>query len=426
MRPGVSNPPLSFKQVSSVVESTKAKIALWVGAVSAGKTIASLFAFLFAVRLCKGTGLIIIVGKTLQTIERNILAPLMDDRLFGELSKQIVHTKGSGTAVILGREVHLVGANDSRSEEKIRGSTVELAYVDEATLLPPGFWEMLVSRLRVAGARLLATTNPGSTRHWLRLDWILQAAAKNMVVFHFTMDDNPQYFEGGDPGPAYIADMKASYTGVFYDRMIKGLWTNAEGAIYDMWDPTRHVIPWERLPPIKRVLCASIDYGTQHATSVGILGLGYDRKLYLMDELRIDVAVNELRQSPSQQSKTVRDWLKTQHHPEQLALVPEWVIVDTAAADFRQELYVDGLATQGAKKDVAYGIGIVSSLLHKGMLVVTDRCTGVINEVTDYVWDPKATERGVDEPIKRADDSLDMFRYAVTTTESLWRGELAA
>ena len=420
------NPPLSFKQVSSVVESAQAKIALWVGAVSAGKTIASLFAFLFAVRLCKGTGLIIIVGKTLQTIERNILAPLMDDRLFGELSKQVVHTKGSGTAIILGREVHLVGANDSRSEEKIRGSTVELAYVDEATLLPPGFWEMLISRLRVAGARCLATTNPGSTRHWLRLDWILQASAKNMVVFHFTMDDNPQYFPGGDPGPAYIADMKASYTGVFYDRMIKGLWTNAEGAVYDMWDPTRHVIPWDRLPPIKRVLCASIDFGTQHATSVMMLGLGYDRRLYMMDELRIDVAVNSLRQSPSQQSKTVRDWLKQPHHPEQTSLTPEWVVVDTAAADFRQELYVDGLATQGARKDVGYGIGIVSSLLAKGQLVFTDRCTGWTNEVTDYVWDPKATERGVDEPIKRADDSMDAGRYAVVTTESLWRGELAA
>jgi PBSX family phage terminase large subunit len=424
----VSPPPLSHKQVSSVVESTRAKIALWVGAVSAGKTIASLFAFLFAVRLTKGTGLIIIVGKTLQTIERNILAPLMDDRLFGELSRQIVHTKGSGVALILGKEVHLVGANDSRSEEKIRGSTVELAYVDEATLLPPGFWEMLVSRLRVAGARLLATTNPGSTRHWLRLDWILNATQKNMLVFHFTMDDNPMYFEGGNPGPAYIADMKASYTGVFYDRMIKGLWTNAEGAVYDMWDPTKHVIPWERLPPLKRMLCASIDFGTQHPTAVLLLGLGYDRKLYFVDELRIDVAVNQIRQSPSQQSKTIREWLNQPHHPEQLTLRPEWVIVDSAAADFRQELFHDGLATQGAKKDVMYGIGLVSSLLAREQLVVTDRCQGWIDEVTDYLWDTKASERGEDKPNKdkAKDDSLDTGRYALATTEAIWRNELTA
>jgi PBSX family phage terminase large subunit len=420
----VTPPPLSHKQVSSVVESTAAKIALWVGAVSAGKTIASLFAFLFAVRLCKGTGLIIIVGKTLQTIERNILAPLMDDRLFGELSRQIVHTKGSGVAVILGKEVHLVGANDSRSEEKIRGSTVELAYVDEATLLPPGFWEMLVSRLRVAGARLLATTNPGSTRHWLRLDWILNAATKNMTVFHFTMDDNPMYFEGGDPGPAYIADMKASYTGVFYDRMIKGLWTNAEGAVYDMWDPTKHVVRWDRLPPMKRCLAVAIDFGTQHATAAIMLGLGYDRRLYLMDELRIDVAVNEVRQAPSQQAKTIKDWIRAPHHPEQLNLVPEWIIVDSAAADFREELRLAGIYSQGARKDVAYGIGTISSLLVQGHLLVSDRCQGVIDEITDYVWDTKATERGEDAPVKRDDDSLDAMRYALITTESQWRSEL--
>ena len=410
---------LSDKQIGSVIESEDRKITLWVGAVSAGKTIASLFAFLFAVRQAQGTGLIVIMGKTLQTIERNIIAPLQDPRLFGALAGFVDHTRGSNVAVILGKEVELVGANNVIAEEKIRGSTIELGYVDEATLLPEGFWAMLVSRLRTPNPpRLLATTNPGSTRHWLRLEWILKAAEKNMQVFHFVMDDNPSLTA------EYVADMKASYTGVFYDRMIKGLWTNAEGAVYDMWDPTRHVIPWERLPPIKRVLCASIDFGTQHATSVMLLGLGYDRRLYMMDELRIDVAANTLRQSPSQQSKTVRDWLKQPHHPEQHHLVPEWVIVDTAAADFRQELYVDGLATQGAKKDVVYGVGIVSSLLQKGQLVFTDRCTGWINEVTDYVWDPKATEKGVDAPIKKADDSMDAGRYGIVTTESLWRGEL--
>jgi hypothetical protein len=40
---------LSDKQVRSIVGVEDAKITLWVGAVSAGKTIASLFAFLFAV-----------------------------------------------------------------------------------------------------------------------------------------------------------------------------------------------------------------------------------------------------------------------------------------------------------------------------------------------------------------------------------------
>jgi PBSX family phage terminase large subunit len=410
---------MSFKQVASIVEARNVKISLWVGAVSAGKTIASLFALLVAIRATQGTGLIVIMGKTLQTIERNIIAPLQDARLFGDLAATVVHTRGSNVALILGKEVELVGANNVTAEEKIRGSTIELGYVDEATLLPIGFWEMLVSRLRTPNApHLLATTNPGSTRHWLRLEWILKAAEKNMQVFHFIMDDNPSLTA------EYVRDMKASFTGVFYDRMINGLWTNAEGAVYDMWDPTKHVVAWERLPPIRRCLAVAIDFGTQHATSVGMLGLGYDRKLYLMDELRIDVAVNEIRQAPSQQARSVKDWLRAPHHPEQTALVPEWIIVDSAAADFREELRLAGIYSQGARKDVAYGIGVISSLLVQGHLLISDRCQGVIDEITDYVWDAKATERGEDAPVKKNDDSLDMLRYAICTTESQWRSEL--
>lgn len=54
--------------------------------------------------------------------------------------------------------MHLVGADDVRAEEKIRGGTVEITYVDEATLLPLGFWEMLLIRLCTSYSRLRATT----------------------------------------------------------------------------------------------------------------------------------------------------------------------------------------------------------------------------------------------------------------------------
>lgn len=388
---------------------------------SAGKTIASLFAFLLAIRATRGVGLIVIAGKTLQTIERNLIDILQSREIFGELADHVIHTKGAPTAFILGRTVHLVGANDVRSEEKIRGSTVELGYVDEATILPSGFWDMLVTRLRVPNARLLATTNPGSTNHWLRKDFILKAADKNMQVFHFTMDDNPSLT------PEYMRDMKASFSGVFYDRFIRGLWTNAEGAIYSMFDPAAHVIPWANLPPIERVLCVSIDVGTNHATSATMLGLGADRKLYLMDELRMDAGGEATaRLAPSQQSAMVREWIAKDHHPAQKGLEPEWIVVDTAAADFRQELFVGGVHTMGARKDVAYGIGLVSSLLANGQLIITDRCTGVIGEITEYRWDAKATERGTDAPVKENDDSMDSMRYAIASTEALWRWQITS
>ncbi|MFC3347759.1 hypothetical protein ACFOOM_10030 [Streptomyces echinoruber] len=122
-----------------------------------GKTIASLLAFCIAVATAGPSGLIIVVGRSLQTIERNVLEPLQDRALFGPLARHIVHTRGATTATILGRTVHLIGAADARAEGRLRGLTAQLAYVDEATLLPEAFWTQLLARLSVPGARLYAT-----------------------------------------------------------------------------------------------------------------------------------------------------------------------------------------------------------------------------------------------------------------------------
>ena len=64
---------LSRKQIESIAFSRDQKVAIWHGAVSSGKTFASLIAFLIAVRNAPKSGLIVICGRTLQTIERNIL-----------------------------------------------------------------------------------------------------------------------------------------------------------------------------------------------------------------------------------------------------------------------------------------------------------------------------------------------------------------
>lgn len=247
---------MSRAQLLSVADCTKAKIALWSGAVRSGKTFISLFAFLFAILKAPRTGTIIIVGRTLDTMNGNIFSLLTNPEIFGALTKHIGYTPGAKSAVILGRIVHLYGANDASSEAKIRGLTVCLAYVDEATILPESFRKMLVTRPSVDGARMLATTNPGSKNHWLRKEWILKAREKNLIHFAFTMNDNPSLSE------QFKTEMRASFTGVFYQRFIEGKWTNAAGAVYSMWDEQRHLIKHEDLPPIARTLAVGIDYGT--------------------------------------------------------------------------------------------------------------------------------------------------------------------
>jgi hypothetical protein len=182
-----------------------------------------------------------------------------------------------------------------------------------------------------------------------------------------------------------------------------------------------------------RLIGVGIDYGTTNATAALLLGLSAEvdtkgrprPKLYLVDEWRHDPAVTSTRLTDAQLSAGLRDWLTLPHLPYPNALRPEWIVIDPAAASFKVQLHHDGLSSLAdADNDVAYGIRTVASLLGQQRLLVSDRCSGFIDEVTGYSWDPKATEKGEDKPLKVADHSLDAGRYILTTTEALWRADL--
>ncbi|MFF5142537.1 PBSX family phage terminase large subunit [Streptomyces sp. NPDC013157] len=398
--------PLSRKQLTSIGQAT-ARINLWHGSVRSGKTIASLLAFVIAVATAGPSGLIIVCGRSLQTIERNVLEPLQDRSLFGPLARHIVHTRGATTATILGRTVHLIGAADARAEGRLRGLTAQLAYVDEATLLPEGFWTQLLARLSVPGARLFATTNPDSPRHWLKTGYIDRAAELNLRAWHFRLADNPSL------SPEYVADLTAEYVGLWRRRMIDGAWVVAEGAVYDMWDEARHVVA--ELPTMRRYWCG-IDYGTTNPFAAVLLGEGVDGRLYVTNEWRHDSRAKHRSMTDAQYSAAVRTWLAD------LAVMPEWTFIDPSAASFSTQMWQDGHpGLARARNDVTEGIRSVAALLAAGRLLVHESCTGLLDELPGYSWDPKATERGDDAPIKLDDHSADALRYAVHSTAHEWR-----
>ena len=85
-------------------------------------------------------------------------------------------------------------------------------------------------------------------------------------------------------------------------------------------------------------------------------------------------------------------------------------------------LAADGIGNvMNGENDVLYGIRTTASLFSTGHLRVADTCTGLLGEIPSYAWDPKATDKGLDRPLKVADHSVDALRYAVATTETLWR-----
>jgi glucose/arabinose dehydrogenase len=105
-------------------------------------------------------------------------------------------------------------------------------------------------------------------------------------------------------------------------------------------------------------------------------------------------------------------------------------MLDPAAASMHMQMQQDlrgtGLSPWPAVNDVLPGIKTVANLLDNDDLIVTDRCTGWLEEVTEYRWSQKATEAGDDEVVKEDDHSLDAGRYITHSTHAYWKPQLAA
>lgn len=405
---------MSRKQLDFVANST-ARINIASGSIRAGKTISTLLRWLMYVATAPAGGELAVIAKTTNTAASNVFIPLQDPNLFGPLAQHVHYTRGAPTATILGRPVRVIGANDSRAEERLRGMTCAGALVDEATLVPQEFWTQLLGRMSVPGAKLFASTNPGSPAHWLKRDFIDRRDELGLRYWHYTLDDNPSL------GAEYIASIKAEFVGLWFRRFVLGEWIAAEGSIFDMWDEDRHIV--DSLPEIAKWISVGVDYGQANPFHATLLGLGRDRRLYIGSEWRYDGRHQRRQLTDLEYSERLRGWLRDV--PGVGAVRPQFVTVDPSAASFSAQLRRDKLTPTPANNAVLDGIRTMSSLLAAGKLRVHSSCKSLIAEMPGYAWDDRAAEKGEDKPIKVADHGIDSARYALYTTRALWQHKLA-
>ena len=396
-------------QEASVREAT-ARLNLWDGSVRSGKTIGSIVRWLRFITVDGPPGNLLMIGKTERTLSRNVLDPIRD--LVGSSRCQV--KAGSGEVTILGRTVYLAGANDERASDRIRGITLAGAYGDEVSLWPRSFFTMLLSRLSVPGAALFATTNPDGPRHWLKTDYLDRADELDLARFRFRLPDNP----GLDP--AYVVALQAEYVGLWRARFIDGLWVAAEGAIYDTFDPTPggpHVqpIPAPTDDQPQDAGWVAIDYGTSNPF-VALRLRHHLGRVYVTSEYRWDSRARRRQLTDSDYADALAAWWGTDEPPA--------IIVDPSAASFIAELRQRGYPVQGANNAVLDGIRLVATELNAGRLIIDPTCTGLIDELAGYSWDPKAQAHGQDAPLKADDHGPDALRYGMRAADHVGPGAL--
>lgn len=386
---------LSPIQKRSLVEST-ARLNIWEGPVRSGKSYSCFWRWIDFIQ--NGPpGPLLMCGRTEPTIKRNIIRPLYD--LIGD---DLQYMSGKGEVQLWGRTIDIIGANDERAEAKIRGSEYIGALLDEVTILPENFVKMLFSRLSLPGAQLFGSTNPDSPFHWLKVELLDKAHERDIAVFSFSIDDNPSLDED------YKKNLKKEYSGLWYQRYIEGKWVLAEGAIYDFFEEDRHTLLMPPGPADYYIV--GVDYGTSNPCVYSLIGYnaGLYPNIWLEKEYYYDSKAKNRQKSDSEYAKDLVDFISG--YPVKA------IYIDPSALSFKVEMRRLGLNdVLDAKNDVIPGIRFQGQLLSNGTYKVCRTCINTIKEYSTYLWDEKASKRGIDQPLKQNDHCCDAQRYALYT-----------
>lgn len=400
--------PFSPKALDFIRNST-ARLNIAHGAVRSSKTISCTVRWL-SYLLYGPPGDVAMLGRTTATLQRNVLNDLFDT--VGPQNYKWVNRQ-QGELRIFNRRVYCFGANNEDAESKIRGATFAGALCDEVNLYPQSVFNQLMARLSVEGAQCFCNCNPDSPYHWFYTDYIMNDEITNKKVWKFLMEDNLSLSQ------SYVASLKQMYRGVWYERMILGNWVAAEGRIYDMFDPSKHMLNAEQFIADSKVHLNAIrwlvgcDYGTSTVMSWGLYAKlpGFRHTgtpvLVKVREFYYDAAKRKVQKTDAEFIEDFKRWLN--------GLTPWAVYCDPSAASWKVALMRAGYRVLNANNDVINGIRYVATCISTGSFVMDKSCVNTEKEYASYVWDSNAQRLGVDKPLKEHDHTCDTDRYVLYT-----------
>ena len=340
----------------------------------------------------KGEGLLVLLGNTKGTLERNILDPMREiwtPDLVGNISSD-------NTVKLFGKKVYALGADNKKHMARIQGATFEYVYGDEITTWNEEVFQMLKSRLRCKHSHFDGTCNPDSPLHWFKK--FLDSKA-DIYQQKYVIDD------GVLPADV-VANIKTEYAGtVYYDRYVLGNWAIANGLVYPFFaDDQGRYLYTGRTEGLTGTFYVSIDYGTHNPCSMGLWCVGNNRAI-------------RIKESYYDSRKMLKQRTDEEHYTELERLTTgryiQYVIVDPSAASFIETIRRHGkFQVLAADNNVLNGIRTTAALMNAGKLLIHESCKDAIKEFQSYCWDDEAQE---DKVVKENDHAMDDIRYFANT-----------
>jgi phage terminase large subunit len=285
--------------------------------------------------------------------------------------------------------------------DRALSSERDTIYVNQAEEISLKDWETISTRCTgraavVPNPQLFGDCNPGGSRHWIK-----DLAKRNTLkLFNARHQDNPTiYAPDGTvlPAAAGRLDALSSLSGIRRKRLFEGIWATAEGAVYDNFDSSVHVLTRQRTE--MRRFFLTLDEGFTNPAVILVVGEDGDGRWHVFQEFY---------QTGQLQETVVRTALAYQRE-----FAVEAVCVDEAAPGLIADLNACGCHARGGKGRVIDGINRIQNRLKvagdgRPRLTFDPSCVNCINEFESYVWAP---DKPKDTPVKEHDHTSDALRY---------------
>lgn len=387
------------------------------GSIRAGKTVCMSLSFLFwSMQKFKNVNFAI-CGKTVGSVRRNVITPLIE--MLKLRGYKVVDKRTEGYLVVSfkGRQnrYYIFGGKDESSAALVQGITLAGAMLDEVALMPRSFVEQVIGRCSVTGSKLWFNCNPDGPRHWFKQEWVDKAEERNVFVIHFMLYDNPSLSK------ETIQGYYNRFSGIFFKRFILGEWAFSDGVIYTgIRDDTYYtnanrgdILPaFVSEGDIPAVY--GVDYGTVNPC-VFLEGYKYTdpnthKSVYYIDrEYCWNSKKKFVQKTDDEYTNDLIEFIGDKKC--------SGVYIDPSAESFSFSCLRRGVRTFDAVNDVLPGISMVASMLTQGRIKINkDNCPNLVMELGLYIWDDKKALRGVEAPLKTNDHSCDALRYMIFST----------
>lgn len=351
-------------------------------------------------------GLTVIFGVSRDTIERNVLQPMRE--IYG--SGLVGTINNRNMAWVCGEDAYCLGAEKVSQVAKVQGSSIKYAYGDEVAKWNREVFEMLKSRLDKPYSCFDGACNPENPTHWLKefIDSDVDIYVQKYEIF-----DNDYLPK------EYVENLCKEYEGtVYYDRLIKGLWRRAEGAIYRMFadDPDRFIRP-VNIRDIKEIRIG-IDFGgngSGHSfVATAILWNGIVQPVMSRKHMKKDfpqgIDANKLSELFLQ---FVADVIEKYGKPKYAFWDNAETVLGQSIENACREEFPSLIVLPARKKKINDRINYTVRLMGSGRFFITPDCLTLKKALQDAVYNSKVLQEERLDDGSTDIDTLDAFEYTI-------------